>query len=747
MRNDRQTEQPPGVTLGDIYFVLFRHKWKIIFCSAAGFLAAIVFFLLNPPPYQSDAMLFIRYVVDSRSVNPTANNSTTTSMDEMGESIMNSEMNILSSFDLDLEVATNIGPERILAATGGGNDPIKAANVVRRGLTVDAPSRSSVLHIVFHHPDPTIVQPVLREIIGDYLEKHLEVHQSVGTSDDFLTEETSRLRSQIAQTESELLAAKTNAGIISVEEAEKSYSEEIAKIQEQLFQAETDLAERQAAVAPEMAGTTNATNTTALAQTPASQISEYQKICARLDFLKNRENDYLTKLGYTEENKLVEEVDGQINETTKLKTGLEGKYPALAALYVPSSNLETQQMSASGGLDQLMALQSKVKVLKGQLAHIQTEAAEVSEAESKISDLQRKKQIQEGNYQYFATSLEQARIDEALGPGRVSNISAIQTPSPPFKDHSKKLKTMLVMVVAGVLGGMAWAFLLEFYFDRSVKRPIEVEARLKIPLFLSIPDIGGSAQKNLAQAAQRKQLRFNGGEASAKSGGPSPAEASGLEIVSWEAGSFLNQFYDALRDRLVVYFENINLTRKPKLVAVTSTDRGSGVSTIASGLAASLSETGDGRVLLVSMDHQGGAAQQFFHGKPACKLDDALEGGKRDNALVQENLYVVEEGSNTEKLQRILPKRFASLVPKLKASDYDYIIFDMPPVSQTSITSRLAGFMDMMLLVIESEKTDREMVQQATALLAQSKANVGAVLNKTKKYVPTRLHQESLSDV
>ena len=52
-------------------------------------------------------------------------------------------------------------------------------------------------------------------------------------------------------------------------------------------------------------------------------------------------------------------------------------------------------------------------------------------------------------------------------------------------------------------------------------------------------------------------------------------------------------------------------------------------------------------------------------------------------------------------------------MPKLKASDYDYIIFDMPPVNQISITPRLAGFMDMVLLVIESEKTDREVVKRA----------------------------------
>ena len=78
----------------------------------------------------------------------------------------------------------------------------------------------------------------------------------------------------------------------------------------------------------------------------------------------------------------------------------------------------------------------------------------------------------------------------------------------------------------------------------------------------------------------------------------------------------MHSHYDALRDRLVTYFESINLTRKPKLVAVTSTDKGAGVSTIAAGLAASLSETGDGRVLLVDMNRGTGAAQQFIHGKP-----------------------------------------------------------------------------------------------------------------------------------
>jgi Mrp family chromosome partitioning ATPase len=146
------------------------------------------------------------------------------------------------------------------------------------------------------------------------------------------------------------------------------------------------------------------------------------------------------------------------------------------------------------------------------------------------------------------------------------------------------------------------------------------------------------------------------------------------------------------------------------------------------------------------MNCEQGAAQHFYKGKLSCGLDDALADETMHGAMVQTNLYVAAERPNDNKLPRVLPSRFATLVPKFKASQYDYIIFDMPPVSQTSVTPRLAGFMDMVLLVIESEKTDQDVVKRANALLAESKANVRAVLNKTHNYVPDRLQQELPND-
>src|SRR5580692_9013472 len=101
----------------------------------------------------------------------------------------------------------------------------------------------------------------------------------------------------------------------------------------------------------------------------------------------------------------------------------------------------------------------------------------------------------------------------------------------------------------------------------------------------------------------------------------------------------MQPFFEALRDRLITHFEVKEINHKPKLVAVTSCASGSGVSTVASGLAASLSETGEGNVLLVDMNIENGAAHFFHQGKLACGLDEVLErNGKRENAQIEKNL-------------------------------------------------------------------------------------------------------------
>ncbi len=57
--------------------------------------------------------------------------------------------------------------------------------------------------------------------------------------------------------------------------------------------------------------------------------------------------------------------------------------------------------------------------------------------------------MDEANYKYFAASLEKARIDEALDPSKMPNISAVQRPSPPSLETKKRDKIALALAGGG----------------------------------------------------------------------------------------------------------------------------------------------------------------------------------------------------------------------------------------------------------------------------------------------------------
>ena len=213
-------------------------------------------------------------------------------------------------------------------------------------------------------------------------------------------------------------------------------------------------------------------------------------------------------------------------------------------------------------------------------------------------------------------------------------------------------------------------------------------------------------------------------------------------ISPWAVNGGLRPYFEALRNRLLLAFEIQEITHKPKLVAVTSCREKSGASTVAAGLAASLSETGDGNVLLVDMNAGEKKSHHFRHGDLKCGLADALEQEKRSLALVSHNLYMVVHNFGDDEFACLLLKRFTHLVSSLKRSDYDYIIFDLPPVSQISVTPQLSRYMDNVLMVVESEKTNRDSVKRAGAMLTISGATPGVVLNKTRQYLPRWLRQE-----
>ena len=137
------------------------------------------------------------------------------------------------------------------------------------------------------------------------------------------------------------------------------------------------------------------------------------------------------------------------------------------------------------------------------------EATNLNSVAPVIAQLEQTKAIQEANYEHLATGIEKSHIDQALDTGKAPNIKWVQQPSPPMRDWKKTYKMLAMVAFGGIFAGLAWAFLTEFFLDRSFRRPAEIEAKLKVPLFLSIPDVRRNGHSRRAGITDRRPLELN----------------------------------------------------------------------------------------------------------------------------------------------------------------------------------------------------------------------------------------------
>jgi succinoglycan biosynthesis transport protein ExoP len=760
-----QTPPPasgPSLNLVDIYTVLFKHKWLILAFSLLGFAAAGFVYVKMAPPYQSEAWLLVKYVADDKGPLPTSAGEIRQT-DLRGEGIMAAEIDILTSLDIARSVVEVMGGQKALGKGAKEMNGEEAAMILRRNLEVDAAKKGNVLHVIYQSNDPSLVQPVLSQVINTYLTVHSKIHRSLGQYDEFLSSQAEQDRAQLQTAQEELRTLKEKYGISTLDETRKEFAERRMKLLEERSSAEAELAEANAVL--KVLVKSNATASAAKKMeenrakenikaeaaseeaTPAAKPSKevmgnYRRVLIALDDFWKQEQDY--RKTFTDESFFIKDLRRQIGELESQKKKLEQDHPGLLSEPVIASQsggdhaavAKEKSYDVEGADIRVASLKAKLEQIDVQLEKLKKDVADVGTIESKILDLQRQNDIRESTYKAYLSNLQQARLEATLAATKTANISEIQKPSPPVRDTTKFKKKLAMAAGGGIGAGLVLAFLIELVLNQTVRKPSEISTSFRLPLFVSIPEFGNGNGNALTDA---RKLLTNG-----KGIGAAETPPSQNGVAPWDEHHRLHPYSEALRDRLVTFFEMKNMTHKPKLIAVTSCARGAGVTSTAAGLAASLSETGEGNVLLVDMNGDEGAAHPFYKGKPACGIEDVLLHDKRGEAKINDRLYLVtgREGETDSRLPRILPKRFTHLLPKLQASDYDYIIFDMPPVTQTSVTPRLTALMDVVLLMVEAGKTNRDVLRQASALIAETKTNLGVILNRRRNYVPQWLHQE-----
>lgn len=728
-----------GAGLDDVLYTVFRHKWLILCFVLLGLVAAGVVRLLKPPLYKSEAKISVNFVLQSTGVTP-ANPETQVAAPGIGaQAIMDAEVELIKSLNTASMAATNFGPARILAKHGGGDDALGAAGLICSGLTVEPP-RSATINVVFKHPDQSIVQPVLDELIKAYKLRHDAMRTFRDMEDVFAKEKEASVK-KLAELDDKLRQLKIRAGVLNPEETKKVYQDRISKLQDELFEAESRLAQRQAFYGEWIAKPANAPENIV----PVETMDDYRELVTQLDELKRRTRRLLLEL--MPDHPDVKKGIRKTQELTQMKVDLEARYPSLknlAAAGPLNTGTTNAAVDVSMAVAEINTLKRTAESISNQLALVKVEAFQLMDYAKDYTELERARSIEQRNLDSILAKLENARMTDSTGAGgRVTGMYLTQSPTPPDIDIKKQLK-LIGIAFGGCVGlGLGLAFLIDMVLDRTIRRRADVARLLHLPVLLTIPD---TAWKNgihfpwLATNGHHKpQRRLAPTEA--------PAAESTMAVAAWNPTNHLQYHVEGLRERLITHFEVNNLNHRPKLVALAACDEGSGVTTLAAGLAAALSKTGDGTALLVDMNAADGKTHSFYKGKPGCGPSESteIEAAVEDELPPAATLSVATIPTDRRKHDRLadlLPPSFNHLVPKLKANEYDFIVFDMPPVTQTSVTPRLASHMDIVLMVLESERTGQLPASRATALMREARANVVAVLNKCRTYVPARLAHE-----
>jgi Mrp family chromosome partitioning ATPase len=361
------------------------------------------------------------------------------------------------------------------------------------------------------------------------------------------------------------------------------------------------------------------------------------------------------------------------------------------------------------------------------------------ELEPKLTQLERRRDQAKKDYEFILDSRQKASVD-ASEPNAVVNMRVTQSPTPPRLDQKKLLK-LLGIAFGGCVGlGVGMAFLFDLVLDRSIRRPVQLARNLKLPLLLTIPDATREEAGLLPTWKRNQNRKLVGPQRATAANGPSAA------LAAWQPDNQLQLHFEGLRERVITHFQARNFEQHPKLIALTACAESAGVSTLANGLAATLSRTGNGSVLLVDLNSPEGTTHSFYHGKPGCGPSESMDGDvsseASDRSTPDPNLAMEKmppHQRRSDRLAEMLPPDFNELRPKLKAEAYDYVVFDMRAISPSSVTPRLSSHMDLVLLVIESGKTKDYAARGAVELLRESRANVAGVLNKYHNPVPAWL--------
>jgi uncharacterized protein involved in exopolysaccharide biosynthesis/Mrp family chromosome partitioning ATPase len=452
------------VFLRDILTVLFKRKLLIVSFAVLVFAVVFVGNYAWPPKYESVAEVRLMRSREVGQSDPSLSRTSSASMMRITPEDINSEMALIDSGSVLLEVVNKLKLTEDLPKSGGilptafrgvrsvfvslqyalglkrrPSPEQEAMDLVEQSLTIRSIKDSHVLEISCRLGTPEAAHDVLNAVVQAYIKKHLEVFATPKSS-EFFREQMERVKGDMIEAQKALDVFRNERKIVSLETERVQLQEQYRDTQRllvQLEESETVTATTEdtlddSAIISMLSRQTESTVVTEL------QLRLLEKMLRRNELVQSKGPRHPDVVGINKEIVAAQKRLREAIETTKTVT------------------------------------ERKVREVEDRLKSI-------NELMAEMDTLEREVRVLNDAYEYYALVVEESLVADQLHAQGLSNVKVVSEPSMPVNPVSpRKLFNLALAFIGGIIGGFALAFFLE-YLDHGLKTPEDVEAYLGVP--------------------------------------------------------------------------------------------------------------------------------------------------------------------------------------------------------------------------------------------------------------------------
>jgi capsular exopolysaccharide synthesis family protein len=224
--------------------------------------------------------------------------------------------------------------------------------------------------------------------------------------------------------------------------------------------------------------------------------------------------------------------------------------------------------------------------------------------------------------------------------------------------------------------------------------------------------------------------------------GPVSADGYALELCAHhERGGAIAEDFRGLRTSLLAQHPEERFC-----VLVTSAEKGEGKTVACLNLALVLAERQERRTVVVDCDLRARKAAKMMHVDNSRGVVDLLCGTARVETVLRKtaypNLFVIPAGeAGRGEIGELLHRPDLEETVNLLRRDFDYVLFDTPPIVVAPDACMLGRAVSDALLIVRMYKTRMETVDSAIRLLHSANIKpVGLVLTHHRYYIPKLLY-------